>query len=125
MLKPNLGDIVSNDPPVGGPFRGKISRVKDTVSSNNNPMLIVNVEFEDGGIRYEAAGFHVYRGRGAQGFENLLRATHFGDVADRLMKGEDLEFDEQQLVDQEVQIYVDEYVKGDGKAKSIQKYVAV
>lgn len=126
MLKPNLSDIVSQDAPVGGPYRGKISRVKDTVSSKNNPMLIVNVEFEHEGQKYEAAGFHVYTGKGAQGFENLLLATHFEDALRQIRSNPGFEFDEQQLVDQEVLITVDEYDAGGGeKRKSIQRYFPV
>jgi hypothetical protein len=122
MITPDLSQIVNQDPPVGTHL-GEIVEVRDTTSSNNNPMLIVTTVFEDDGIKYEAVGFHVYKGRGTFGFMNLLEATGFGEEAKRFQKGEQVPFDEQRLIGQKVQVVVSERVVNGQPRKSVDRYL--
>jgi hypothetical protein len=125
IIKPNLADVVSNDPPVGT-WPATITEVTDKVSGAGNPMLVVRCAMEVDGQKYELSGFHVYTGRAAYSFENLLRATHFDDVADQLRRGQPLDFNTDNLLHQPVQVTVEEGVDQNGqKRKNIKAYSPV
>lgn len=122
LIQPNLADVVSNDPPVGT-WPGEIVALEDKPSKKGNPMLTVTVAMEIDGIKYELRGYHVYTGRAAYGFENLLRACRFDDVADSLKRGEPLNFNTDDLMHQQVQVVVEEQVDDNGqKRKGIKGY---
>ncbi len=127
IITPALDEVVSYDPPVGT-HEGTIVDVIDKPSSTGNPMLTVESLLEVDGLKYAIRGYHVYTGRSAYGFENLLRATHFDDVADKLKKGERLNFDTDELKGQRVQVIVEERVdnrdpSGQTKTKGVKGYL--
>lgn len=127
LIQPNLADVVSYDPPVGT-WQGEIVDVTDKVSGAGNPMLVVETLMEVDGAKYGIRGYHVYTGRAAYGFENLLRACHFDDVADQLKRGEPLNFNTDDLKGQKVQVIVTEGVdtrdpSGQTKQKNLKGYL--
>jgi hypothetical protein len=123
IIQPDLSDVTSNDPPVGT-WPGLIVAVEDKPSKKGNPMLTVTVAMEIDGQKYELRGYHVYTGKAAYGYENLLRACRYDDVADALKRGERLPFNTDDLLQQPVQVVVEVQPDDNGNPrKQIKQYL--
>lgn len=104
IIQPDLSEV--NKPIDPGTYAGKITAVDFKTSKANNPMIVVKFDVDVNGKNKVRSAHLVITGETAFGFEQLLRATHFGDVANSLKKG-GKPFDTDQLVGQELQLVID------------------
>lgn len=99
IIKPDLKDI--NKPIEPGTYASKIEApITAKESKAGNSMLVIPVKVTVGEKEYKRTLNQVITGPGAFGFAQLLRATGFGDYADRLQAGSEEPWDADQLIGQ-------------------------
>lgn len=106
VITPDLSQVSSGaiEP---GTYPAKIIAVEFKESKKGNPMIVPKFEVTIGEGKTRTRQAHlVVTGESAFGFEQLLRATHFDDVADSL-KSAPKPFDTDQLIGQELQVVID------------------
>lgn len=114
LIKPDLSETSGVKEP--GTYQAKIVSADPGVSGAGNPKIILKMamQYEGKEVNYTA---HVpTAGKGAFVFENLLRATHFDDVANALRRREDVAFDTDNLIGQELLVVI-ENTEQDGQTR--------
>lgn len=92
-----------------GTYPGVIRSVVFETSKKGNPMLVVTVGVSHNGKERPRKAWLVINGEGAYGFDQLLRACHFDEVADKYKDAtaEKPPFDTDDLLGQEVNVVID------------------
>lgn len=109
LLKPDFTEL---KPIEAGTYPAKVvANVFKTSKEKGNPGLEVHLEVTVGDKVYGRKVWVSLSGKGAFMYDQLLRACHFDDVANQYMRGEGLEWDTDNLNDQQIQVIVepDEY----------------
>lgn len=112
LIKPDLSDADSMGPIPPNTYPAKIESVDAKPSSKGNPMIVPKFAIEvEGKIRKRNA-YLVIQGEGAYGFSQLLRATHFDEIAAKyadksIPLSEKPDFNTDDLVGQELMVVVD------------------
>jgi len=111
IINPDLSQVTSLGPISEGTYEGKITAVESATSKAGNPKVVVSLEITVDGATRQRQAHIVTSGAAAFQFEGLLRATGFEDIADKLRNKENVPFDTDWLVGQEllVQIVPDTY----------------
>lgn len=104
IITPDLSEV--NKPIDPGTYAAKITAVEYKTSKAGNPMIVPQFDVDVNGKRKVRSAHLVITGETAFGFEQLLRACHFDDVANSL-KSNPTPFDTDQLVGQELQVVID------------------
>lgn len=104
IINPDLSQVNAAIEP--GTYKAKIVEVTFKTSKAGNPMIVVGMDVDVNGKNRRRSSHLVITGETAFGFEQLLRATHFDDVANSLKTG-GKEFDTDQLIGQELQVVVE------------------
>lgn len=107
IINPDLTEVTSGviEP---GTYKAKIDAVEfKTAKSSGNPMIVVDFSVHVKDLEYTRKAYLVITGAGAFNFEQLLRATHFDEVADKLKAGEKIDFNTDDLVGQELNVVVE------------------
>lgn len=66
-----------------GTYRAKIGKVESQQSKKGNPMIVPTFLLTVNNMEREVESFLVITGKGAMGFDKLLRAAGFGELADK------------------------------------------
>lgn len=110
LLKPDFSEL---DTPIeGGTYPAKVvTNVIKASKEKGIPGIQVHLEVQVGDKTRGRRVWVATSGKGAFFFEQLLRACHFDDVANQVKNGASLEFDTDNLNDQEIQVVIepDEY----------------
>lgn len=82
-----------------GTYPSEITAARADVSKEKgNPMLVVDVNVMANGVARPRTTYLVVTGKGAGGFDGLLRACGFVQQADAFKRGDAVPFDETSLV---------------------------
>lgn len=126
LLQPDLTEAIDLTPISEGTYKGKIIEAKAELSrEKKTPMCVTKfaISVDEGKPRTRKAYITV-SGEGAGAFDQLLRACHFDDLADKY-KDPNVQpkpsFDTDQLVGQELNIIIvpDLYQKTDGAGNNV------
>ena len=93
-----------------GTYKARITDVEFKNSkSSGNPMIVPKFEVDVNGKARPRQAYLVITGEGAYGFDQLLRATGFDELADKFKskEGEKPEFNTDQLIGQELNVVVE------------------
>lgn len=82
IINPDLSDALDMSPIEPGTYKARIEAVTAKTSSKGNPMIEVDFVVFTGDREAPRKTWLVISGAGAYGFEQLLRATGFDDIAD-------------------------------------------
>lgn len=112
IVNPDLSEVASQTAIEPGTYKAKVTNVEAGVSkSSGNPMLTVSLDVMVDGKARPRTAYLVISGKGAYGFEQMLRATGFGDIADKF-KDPNVQpkpdFDTDQLIGQELEVVVEQ-----------------
>ena len=107
-----------------GTYPGKILEVEYKTSSKGSPMIVPKVEVNVGGKMRTRTAYVVVTGAGAYGFDQLLRACGFEDIADQYRDPSQANppFDTDQLIGQEVQVRIDNELYNGNMRDSIKSW---
>ena len=123
LINPDLTGIKGLEAINPGVYPAKITKADPGVSKAGNP--IVKAEFDvtvDNDSRHRFASIPT-SGAGAFMFEQLLRATHFDDVADKLKAGEPTSFDTDSLIGQEINLQIESDMYNGAVTDKIKGYL--
>jgi len=134
LITPDTGEAQDYSTPVKpGTYKSKILDVDFKTSDAGNPMIVPRFEFNEGDKRRVRKAFLVINGEGAYGFDQLLRAAGFGQLADiykdkAIPANQKPPFNTDDLVGKEVQIIVEEQIIQKGpnagkKSDGIKSYL--
>lgn len=126
VIQPDTSAQVDMSPIEPGTYRAKIVSVDAGVSKAGNPKIDVHLEVTaNGKVRPRTASL-VTSGEGSWGFDQLLRATKFTQLADQY-KDPSVNpkpgFDTDKLVGQEVNVVITEDVWQGNKRDKITGYL--
>ena len=106
VIKPDLTEV--NKPIEPGTYEANLTGPIDLATSKaGNPMLVIKLGVQVNGKTVPRTLRQVVTGAGAFGFEQLLRACKFGDLADDLRRGGHPDFDTDKLIGQKLQVVVE------------------
>jgi hypothetical protein len=106
IINPDLSEV--NKPLEPNTYPAEISAPIDMqVSKAGNPMIVIPFVLNNNGKNVKRTVRQVITGAGAFGFEQLLRATGFDDVANSLKSGNPQPFDTDKLVGQKLNVTVE------------------
>jgi hypothetical protein len=91
-----------------GTYPAKITECPFQTSKAGNPMIVPVFEIKVGDSTKTRRTFLVTEGKGTAGFDALLRACHFDKLADQYRNGEQVPFDTDQLIGQELNVVIDQ-----------------
>lgn len=106
LIQPDLSEI--NKPIEPGTYPAEIEGpIELKTSKSDNPMLVIPIRVQVGDKKMKRTLRQVITGGGAFGFAQLLRATGFGDYADKLQAGLKETWDSDQLIGQKFQAVIE------------------
>lgn len=82
IIKPDTSNAVSMENIEEGTYPAQIESVEFKTSGKGNPMIVPSFNITVGGNVRKRKAYLVINGEGAYGFEQLLRACHFDELAD-------------------------------------------
>lgn len=103
----NISDQGAIDP---GTYPAKITEVEyKTSKSSGNPMIVPKFAVTVDGKERPRSAFLVITGEGAYGFDQLLRACGFDEMADKYKAkdGDKPDFDTDELIGQELMVVIE------------------
>lgn len=108
-----------------GTYRAKIVSVEFKMSKSGNPMIVPKFELDVEGKKRNRQSYLVISGEGAYGFDQLLRACGFADLADQYKDPNQANppFDTDDLVGSELEVVVDTDMYNGEKRDNIKKYL--
>lgn len=127
IINPDTSNIQDMGPIAAGTYGAEIQKVDfDTSKKSGNPMIVVTFGVEvDGKVRSRKS-YLVITGEGAYGFDQLLRATGFEDLADQY-KNKDIQpkpdFDTDSLVGQRVNVVIEPNVYNNELRDQIKSFL--
>ena len=111
IVNPDTSAVKDQGPIEPGTYKAKIVGVDfQTSQKSGNPMIVPNLEVQTGDSVRPRKTYLVITGEGAYGFDNLLRATGFDELADKFRDPSvqpKPEFDTDQLIGQEVNVVIE------------------
>lgn len=110
IVNPDTSNISDQGPIDAGTYSAKITEVEyKTSKSSGNPMIVPKIAVMVDGKARPRQAYLVITGEGAYGFDQLLRATGFDDVADKYKAkgGEKPDFDTDDLIGQEFMVVIE------------------
>jgi hypothetical protein len=111
IVNPDTSNISEQGPIDPGTYKAKIVGVDfQTSKSSGNPMIVPNLEVDVNGKMRPRKTWLVITGEGAYGFDNLLRACGFDEIADQFRDPAvqpKPDFDTDQLIGQEVNVVIE------------------
>lgn len=122
ILEVDLSEIDSTILP--GTYPGKIIEAGAQTSKSGNPMAVCKFDITVDGKRRVRQAYLVTKGAGAYGFHNLLKAVGFSDMAERMRKGEAVQFNTDDLVNQECLVVVEEEIYNGEKKDKIASFLS-
>lgn len=128
ILRPDLSEVKEFKAiRPAGTYRADIKNVTAGMSKTGNPKIVVDLDIDVNGEIYKREAHLVISGKGAFNFEQLLRATGFGAVADayKSTDGPKPDFDSDNLIGKSVIVIVEEDVYNDRPSDSIKGYLPV
>lgn len=121
IITPDLSEV--NKPIDPGTYEAKIISVEAKTSKNDNPMIVAKFQIDASGKEYYRNSYMVITGAGAFNFEQLLRATHFDDVANSMKSGSPVPFDTDNLIGQEVIVVIESDVYNGAITDKIKSFL--
>lgn len=122
-LFPDLGDVQSNVIDKGA-YEAEIKTVTPGIAkSSGAPKIDVEFAVMVNGNEVPRTASIPITGKGAFRFAQLLRATGFGEYADKLAKGEKEPFDSEDLEGQHLTVVIDHETWNDEPRDKIEKFV--
>lgn len=108
-----------------GTYPGRIVEVDARTSKQGNPMIVPKVEIDYQGKTRTRLAFVVTSGEGSFGFDQLLRACGFDELADQYRDPSqpNPDFDTDSLVGQEVQVVIDQQLYNNEMRDSIKSWL--
>lgn len=106
IITPDTTAVKEIQPIEPGVHPGKIVSCDFKTSAKGNPMIVPTVEVMADGVARKRNAYLVITGDGAYGFDSLLRACGFEDLADRLRAGSKEPFDTDELIGIEVNVQI-------------------
>ena len=109
-----------------GTYPAKCTNVEFGLSKKGNPMITPTIEVIVNGKARTRKAFLVTSGEGAMGFDQLLRACGFEDLADKYRDPSvqpKPDFDTDQLIGQEFEVVIDQQLYEGQKRDFIQTYL--
>ena len=125
IIQPDLSEAQALTPIEPGTYKAKIEAVEFKNSKQGNPMIVPKFAIEVEGKKRSRNAYLVITGEGAYGFEQLLRACGFTEVADQC-KNPDVPnppFDTDSLVGQELQLVVESDMYNNAPSDKIKAYL--
>lgn len=126
IIQPDTSAAVNMGPIEPGTYKAKITAVGyKTSKEKGTPMIVPEFEVNvNGEIRPRSAHL-VITGKGAMGFDQLLRATGFDDVADKYRdpSQDNPPFDTDSLVGQELEVIIENEMYEGKKQDRIQGFM--
>ena len=123
IIEPDLSGV---GPIEAGTYKAKIDEVVDGISKAGAPKLVVQFSVEVGNEKKVRKVHMPYSGAGAFGFDSLLRACHFEDIANGLQKknaAERPKFDTDQLIGQELMVVIEASIYNGQPTDQINGYL--
>ena len=128
LIKPDLSDADSFGPIEPGTYPAKVESVDSKTSGKGNPMIVPKFAIDvDGKVR-KRNSYLVIQGEGAYGFSQLLRATHFDDIAAKyadksIPLADKPDFNTDDLVGQELMVVIDHQLYNGEMRDTIKNYL--
>lgn len=111
IINPDTSEIEKQGPIAPGTYKAKIKDVEfKTSKASGNPMIVPTFEVQVGDDVRPRNAYMVINGKGAYAFDQLLRATGFTEIADKLNDptvSPKPEFDTDLLVGQELNVVIE------------------
>lgn len=110
IINPDTSEAVDMSAIEPGTYPAKIVEVASQVSKQGNPMIVPKFQVTVDGKRRIRKSYLVITGEGAYGFDQLLRATGFSDIADQYKNpsvNPKPPFDTDSLIGQELMVKID------------------
>lgn len=110
IITPDTSNISEQTPIDAGTYPAKITAVDyKTSKSSGNPMIVPTFEVSVEGKARPRSAYLVITGEGAYGFDQLLRACGFEEMADKYKQkgGEKPDFDTDELIGQELMVVIE------------------
>lgn len=126
IIQPDLSEVQSNviEP---NTWMANITNVETGISKNGNPKIVVHLDVTaQGGKQFKRQSHLIITGKGAFQFEQLLRATGFGDVADAYKNpnAPKPDFDTDMLIGKPVNVVVEADTYNGAPSDKIQQFLA-
>lgn len=125
LINPDTSQALEMGAIEPGTYPGKITAVDYGKSKSGNNMITVSIEVMVEGKPRPRKAYHVISGEGSYGFDQLLRATGFADLADAYKDPtqENPPFDTDSLLGQEFMVVVDSQIYNGEKRDQIKTYL--
>jgi hypothetical protein len=124
-IQPDTSEAQEMAPIQPGTYAARIAEVDVKTSKQGNPMIVPKFKVNVDGKERTRQAYLVITGEGAYGFDQLLRATGFANLADQYRdpRQPNPEFDTDQLIGQELMVVVEPDVYQGQKRDKIQSYL--
>lgn len=110
IINPDTSAMLDMGPIEPGTYLGEISQIEYKTSKSGNPMLEISWDVEVNGKKRSRKSYNVISGEGSGGFDQLLRAAGFTELADKY-KDPAVQpkpaFDTDQLLGQKVNVVIE------------------
>jgi len=110
IVNPDTSNISEQGAIEPGTYKAKVSAVDFQTSKSGNPMIVVSMDVDVNGKSRPRKTWLVITGEGAYGFDNLLRATGFEEIADKFRDASvqpKPDFNTDDLIGQEVNVVIE------------------
>lgn len=111
IITPDTTEQLDFSPLEPGTYPATVTKVEADTSKKGNPMLVVYFSVEKApGVTVQRKSWLVTSGEGTSGFDQLLRATGFADLADvyKDKSASKPAFDTDDLINQQVLVIVEQ-----------------
>lgn len=109
IINPDTSNALEMGAIAPGTYPAEIAAVEFKSSKAGNPMIVVDFSVDVEGTKRPRKGYLVITGEGANGFDQLLRATGFEKIADQYKSktGAKPSFDTDQLIGQHLNVVIE------------------
>lgn len=129
IINPDTSDMADMGPIASGTYPAKVIAVESKPSKAGNPMIEVTFEVNVGdGKTRQRKGYCVLTGAGAFNFDQVLRATGFGTLADQYADknvSPKPQFDTDELIGQELNVVIEPNLYQGEMRDQIKSYLPV
>lgn len=125
LITPDTSQAQDMSPIEPGTYPAKIVGVDVKTSKQGNPMIVPKFKINVGGKERTRQAYLVVTGEGAYGFDQLLRATGFGAVADQYKDPSQPNppFNTDDLIGQELNVVMEENIYNGEKRDAVKSYL--
>lgn len=117
ILYPNTSEMIDISPIEPGVYPAKVIETEAKTSKSGNAMVVVKLEVDVNGKPRTRTAYCVVSGKGSGQFDQLLRACHYDDLADQFKAGEQVPFDTDDLLTQQVMVRIDAELDDSGNSR--------